>query len=230
MKANKRNKLISVLRRISDTPVADDFLPSIYYQLEKNKPSDTSPLQKEISELKERIASLSQAILNAPEIIKSPIYKELESLKKVIDSLPKEIPKKITDDLDTLSEDIKKLQKDFKMIPRGGGSMPRQWQINGSTIATRYSDLNFVTSGWVATHNDTTKKTDITISGIGAPIIPTGTIDGSNTIFVFPIAPTYICVDQGRFMQKISKDGTENWTGTTSVSLLVAPTFDIFGL
>ena len=65
----------------------------------------------------------------------------------------------------------------------------------------------------------------------GASIqVPTGTVDGSNSTFTFTSAPTLICVDQGRFMQQTSSDGTVNWTGTTVVVLTVAPTFDVFGL
>ncbi len=59
---------------------------------------------------------------------------------------------------------------------------------------------------------------------------PTGTVNGTNTVFVFTTAPKVISVDQGRVMQKVSSDGTVNWTGTTTVTLTIAPTFDIFGI
>lgn len=58
--------------------------------------------------------------------------------------------------------------------------------------------------------------------------VPTGTVDGSNKVFVFTTAPNAITVDGGRSMQKVSSDGTVNWTGTTTVTLSVAPTFDVF--
>lgn len=61
-------------------------------------------------------------------------------------------------------------------------------------------------------------------------LIPTGAVDGLNQTFVFAKEPTLISVDQGRFMQKTSSDGTVNWVGTTTVNLQVAPNFDIFGL
>lgn len=57
-----------------------------------------------------------------------------------------------------------------------------------------------------------------------------GTVDGSNTIFVFAKAPNVVSVDQGRVMQKVSSDGTVNWTGTTTITLTIAPNFDIFGV
>lgn len=59
---------------------------------------------------------------------------------------------------------------------------------------------------------------------------PTGIVNGTNKVFVFTTAPNIIAVDNGRVMQKVSSDGTVNWTGTTTVTLTIAPTFDIFGL
>lgn len=65
-------------------------------------------------------------------------------------------------------------------------------------------------------------------SGSFAVMTPTGTVNGSNTSFTFPSAPLVIVVD-GVPKQKTQSDGTANWTGTTSVTLSVAPNFDIFG-
>lgn len=75
----------------------------------------------------------------------------------------------------------------------------------------------------------TTKK--ITLANLvvtGAFLTATGTVNGSNTSFTFLTAPSVIVVDNIP-KQKTSSDGTANWTGTTSVTLLVAPNFDIFG-
>lgn len=79
--------------------------------------------------------------------------------------------------------------------------------------------------------NPTTRRllTDSAASSFGL-LAATGTVDGSNTSFTFTSAPSVIVVDQGRSMQKTSSDGTSNWSGTTSVTLVIAPTFDIFGL
>lgn len=55
-----------------------------------------------------------------------------------------------------------------------------------------------------------------------------GTVNGVNAVFVWATAPSVIVVDQGRPMQKVSSDGTINWTGTTTTTLAVAPNFDIF--
>lgn len=60
-------------------------------------------------------------------------------------------------------------------------------------------------------------------------MVPTGTVDGTNKSFVFTSAPSVIVVDNGSTMNKTNKDTTGNWTGTTTVSMLVAPTFNIYG-
>lgn len=76
----------------------------------------------------------------------------------------------------------------------------------------------------------TTHRLLVDVTGTTSVVAPTsGSVNGVNTVFVFTTAPSAICVDQGRFMQKVSSDGTVNWTGTTTVTLSVAPIFDIFG-
>lgn len=64
----------------------------------------------------------------------------------------------------------------------------------------------------------------------GSATSPTsGTVNGTNQTFVFTSAPSIIFRD-GVAIQKVSSDGTVNWTGTTTITLLIAPIFDIFGL
>src|SRR3990167_1217257 len=60
-------------------------------------------------------------------------------------------------------------------------------------------------------------------------LAPTGAINGSNTVFVFSSPPNIIVTD-GKVLQKTASDATANWTGTTTVTLTIAPEFDIFGL
>lgn len=117
-----------------------------------------------------------------------------------------------------------------------GGNANRDIVVDGSDVLDYYTDLNLVSGTGVtiaATNNHTTKRTTLTFTASGfAPQAPTsGAINGSNLIFVFTAAPSVICVDQGRFMQRVSSDSTVNWTvvGAT-VTLTVAPVFDIFGL
>jgi hypothetical protein len=58
----------------------------------------------------------------------------------------------------------------------------------------------------------------------------TGAVNGSNQTFTWTTAPNVMAVDQGRVMQKISSDGTVNWTGTTTTVLSIAPIFDVYGV
>lgn len=85
---------------------------------------------------------------------------------------------------------------------------------------------------------------DSTLSGTGTASSPlsvvsvatgfqqptSGVVDGLNTIFTWTIAPKAIVVDQGRVMQKVSVDTNINWTGTTTTTLQIAPTSDIFAV
>lgn len=59
--------------------------------------------------------------------------------------------------------------------------------------------------------------------------VPTGTVDGSNKTFVFTSAPNVIVVD-GLTLRKTQADGTANWTGTTTITLTIAPTYEVYGV
>ena len=54
-----------------------------------------------------------------------------------------------------------------------------------------------------------------------------GTVNGTNTVFTWAIAPNGIEVD-GAGYQKSEQGGTANWSGTTTTILLVAPTQSVF--
>jgi len=58
---------------------------------------------------------------------------------------------------------------------------------------------------------------------------PSGTVNGSNTVFTWSVAPNAIVVD-GAVLQKTEQGGTVNWTGTTTTTLLIAPTQSVFGV
>lgn len=57
-----------------------------------------------------------------------------------------------------------------------------------------------------------------------------GAVNGINQVFTWATAPSVIVVDQGRPMQRVSSDGTVNWTGSTTTTLAVAPNYDIFAV
>lgn len=64
-----------------------------------------------------------------------------------------------------------------------------------------------------------------------AVLLPTaGAVNGTNKVFTFSTAPQVVVVDNGSTMNKtnITPDLTQNWTGTTTITLQVAPTSNIF--
>mgnify|MGYP006921296701 CR=1 FL=1 len=97
---------------------------------------------------------------------------------------------------------------------------------------TQRSKLNFVGAGVTVTDdagNDATLVTISTSSGAGYQTVTSGSINGTNTVFTWAVAPNAIVVD-GVSMRKVAADGTVNWTGTTTTTLTVAPNFDIYGV
>lgn len=87
-------------------------------------------------------------------------------------------------------------------------------------------------AGWngsmeVPTKNAVYDKMETIVTGAGGLISYTGAVDGSNTVFVFSAEPTIIYID-GVPTQKVSSDSTENWTGTTTVTLANAPQSDLY--
>lgn len=84
----------------------------------------------------------------------------------------------------------------------------------------------------IAVYADPTTHRLLVTSGSGGFVqvqAATGTVDGSNTTFTFTTEPNIIVVDN-RTLRKTSSDGTENWTGTTTVVLAIAPNYDIFSI
>ncbi len=137
-------------------------------------------------------------------------------------------------------------------VSGGGGTQAYEGPltITGSTTATVHyvpiwitvNGLTYVlNNGWTRSGQTVTFDGDITGATIinfhnGTAIpsgsttyeVPTGTVNGSNTSFSFATTPVVIVID-GTAYEKTSSDGTVNWTGTTSVTLSIAPNFDVFG-
>lgn len=57
----------------------------------------------------------------------------------------------------------------------------------------------------------------------------TGTVDGANTVFTFSQTPSYIVSDHAWY-KSTNKIGTTNWTGTTTVTMVIPPQEDIYGI
>lgn len=191
--------------------------------------SDTEKFVRELADAqkKYRVPSdeyLKQLIL--PLIPKPRDGRDAPSIESIIDALRE----KVRDDLKPVIYEI--LSNNW----HGGGQANRNIQVNGVNVLTPFTDINLkagsgVTISTVA--NQTTKYMEFTIassSGGGYQQPTSGVVDGSNATFVFSTAPRVLCVDQGRVMQQTSSDTTVNWTGTTTVILTIAPTFDIFAI
>ncbi len=111
----------------------------------------------------------------------------------------------------------------------GGGG--HTIQDEGISLTQR-TKLNFVGAGVTVTDdsgNDASVVTISTSAGAGYQAASSGTVNGTNTAFTFAVAPNAIVVD-GVSLRKVATDTTVNWTGTTSITLAVAPNFDIYGV
>jgi len=206
-----------------------------------------------IAELQYNLQSLRNDIIskieNLPnkdalsEIKKNYLEQLIETRTKL-----KTLSGRVDDELSRLNDGQSKTEKELKdvlivlekwkdsillMIPRGG-NINRQIRVDGTDVLTRYTDVNLKAGTGVSlssADDNTNKRVDITLSASGgAPVLTaTGTVDGSNATFDFSVEPNFIVVD-GRPMRKTNSDGTANWTGTTTVTLSIAPNFDIFGV
>lgn len=185
-----------------------------------------------------RIASLeAQEPLDTDELLdtflgKIPVSEE----KEIVLDTPDQLIEKINNGtklisrsaIEGLDEDITTIKKEAatRATP-GWGAHPLAIQGSGTTKVKVARTINF--TGATVTHSPQGVTTvAITGGGTGFQQPTSGAVDGSNTVFVFTNAPNAITVDGGRAMQKVSSDGTVNWTGTTTITLAIAPTFDIF--
>ena len=82
-------------------------------------------------------------------------------------------------------------------------------------------------TAYIGTDKRVTVITTDSTSGYQTP--SSGSVNGSNTTFVWTLEPKTIVVD-GLALNKVSTDGTVNWTGTTTTVLTVAPNNNIFAV
>jgi len=139
----------------------------------------------------------------------APLREKIDSVSKRLDEL--KIPKEV--DLEKLKEETKNTFSDMFEYNINILGMPNfrklAMGIQGQ-IDSLQSQLN----------------RNITYAGYQ---VPTGSVNGSNQTFVFPVAPNVIIVD-GLTLRKTQTDGTANWTGTTSIVLAIAPTMECYGI
>lgn len=129
--------------------------------------------------------------------------------------------------VDELFNELTKVKNEVKekSRPVGWGAHPLVIQGSGTTVDKITRTINF--TGATVSRS----PSGVVTVAIGSFQTPTsGTVDGSNAVFVWATAPNVIVVDQGRMMQQTSSDGTVNWTGTTTTTLTVPPNFDIYSI
>ena len=97
-------------------------------------------------------------------------------------------------------------------------------------VASNVTGINFVGSTVTTDNNgNVTINTGGGVGGGSGYQLPTGTVNGSNQVFVFATAPNAIVVD-GATLQATEQSGTVNWKGTLTVTMTVPPVNSIFGV
>lgn len=150
-----------------------------------------------------------------------------EIIEKINKSRGEKIKRSRVEGFDELEGLAKSANKNVQNIMSLGGNRQTKLELNGIMVAAGADTLNFIGGTLVPVGDGTTVNytppSSGSSSGYQAPL--TGGLTGTNT---WAVAPNVIVVDQGRAMQKVSTDGTVNWTGTTTTILAVAPNYDIF--
>lgn len=185
--------------------------------------------------------------INASDIATQASRIALDALKPLVptpDTLKKELaPRDIVEKLESLGGEnrldkkaikgIEEIEKEIAGIPRGrvmGGARGIQLYTD-STKRGMANTVNFLAgAGITLTYTYSSGRNDITLSATagGASEVPTGTVDGSNTVFTFVASPKVIIVDQGRTL--ILNNGfTADATGLI-ITVDIAPNFSIFSI
>lgn len=195
---------------------------------------DLSNLEAKISEVESKIPVIKEQLMDTPD----------ELMDKVNISQKKFTQDKI-EGLVAIINDLKRMAS-----ANANASMPvttsffnglraKNLNIVGATATQSGDTVNVTisTTGLTLTTTGTSGAATLVGSTLNIPIYSggsgyqaaTGTVDGSNKVFTYATAPSAVVVD-GLTLQKTAKDGTNNWSGTTTITLLVAPTFDTFAV
>ena len=166
-----------------------------------------------------------EKVIEKTEVIREKPIVTNQIVKETVETFDSS---EIENKLEDLSDELDALKKKPVVPVVLGGRAGPQILSSNTKVGPRANEINFGTGFTVA---DEYGRITVEASASGFSLLTaTGTVDGSNKDFTFTSAPSIIVVDQGRQMQQTSSDGTVNWTGTTSVSLTVAPNFDVYGL
>lgn len=251
---NILEKMASVVVKIEkrNAEVITD-LQTQHARLLKTAKEDLSTSEKELKNKAGYLLKEHKELINTVKSVLTRLERRIEEIKDGEDGAPgakgedgingtdgsPDTPEEIASKLNTLDssvniEVIKGLKEELsKNITQQGnrvgwGAHPLTIMDDGSIVLKVARNLNFGTGLSVSVNASGIATISATGTGYQAPT--SGTIDGSNQVFVFATEPNAIIVDGGRTMQRISGDGTVNWTGTTTVTLSIAPVFDIFSV
>lgn len=164
-----------------------------------------------------------------PEPMVMPELAPKDLIEKINKAKTIKIKKERVEGLDELEGLARSANRNVQNFISLGGARNTRLQLNGVMVATGANTINFIGGTLTPVGDGTTVNYTPPSSGGGSGYqVPTGTVNGTNQTFTWATAPNVIVVDQGRAMQKVSSDGTVNWTGTTTTILSIAPTFDIY--
>ena len=196
-----------VLTEIDKKEIADSItVPVVTKVIEKTEVIREIPVVRET--IKETIKE--------PVITNTTINQEMtgEKIVQVLNDL------EIKPELQIDAKHIKNLPVQGN-VPAYGGARTLAGLLDVSvTGVTTNQSIKWNGTRWVA----------YTPSTGGFQIPVSGAVNGTNQTYVWTTAPNVISVDNGRIMQKVSSDGTVNWTGTTTTVLTIAPNWDIFAI
>lgn len=222
-------------------PVIENLIPEVE---DGKTPSD------------EQLIALIQPLI--PELEKAPELAPRDLIEKINKAKTAKIKRERVEGFDEIEGLAKSANRNVQNILSLGGNRQTAIKVSGTLLGRGIETINFVgatgtkigdgsevnvsTGGGTGTVNsivagtginvDSTDPANPIVSATGssfAVLVPTGTVNGSNTTFTFSTAPKVIVLDNGNIMNKVSSDGTVNWTGTTAVTLAQAPNFNIFG-
>lgn len=153
-----------------------------------------------------------------------------EIIEKVNKSRGEKIKKNRVEGMDEIESIARGNSRQLQNFISLGGNRQTKLQLNGVQVATGADTLNFVGGTLTPVGDGSTVSYTPPAGSSFSVLVPTGTVNGSNQTFVFSSAPSVIVLDNGNMMNKVSSDGTMNWTvvGTT-VTLNQSPNFNIFG-
>lgn len=215
-------------------------------EIAKAKKEAKGTAQSQLQEFLSQIQELRQMLSDVPvsdEIDVEKVITEAVSRAKAEIVLRETTPEEMRDKLEALEGDE---QFDIEQLkgkePFIKGILDRAIAIldkRTEYLINRVSTLGTLIAGTVTSLTTTGTSGAATLingvlnipqysGGAGFTVqIPTGSLNQGT--FVFTTAPQVIVLDNATIMNKVSSDGTVNWTGTTTVVLNQAPNFNIYG-